>query len=71
MIGRPLIIPVSTLLASASLPKDVRIQSYGIGSRSLPQTEREEALSVPPVLESIVIHLESAEFKPEDEGRPI
>lgn len=71
MITRPLIIPVSALLASANLPKDVRIQSYGIGSRNALQSEKEEAQGVPPVTESIVVHLESAEFRPEDEGKPI
>lgn len=71
MITRPLIIPVSALLAEVNLPKDVRIQSYGIGSRNAPQTEQEEATGVPPVTESIVLHLESAEFRDEDEGKPL
>lgn len=71
MISRPLIIPVSTLLASANLPKDVRVQSYGIASRNAPQTEQEETQGIPPVTESIVLHLESTEFKTEDEGKPL
>lgn len=71
MITRPLIIPVSTLLASVNLPKDVRVASYGISSRNWPQTEKQEARGVPPVTESIVLHLESAEFRAEDEGKPL
>lgn len=71
MTTRPLIIPVSTLLAEANLPKDVRVQSYGVSSRNWPQTERQEARGIPPVTDAIVIHLGSAEFKPEDEGKPL
>lgn len=72
MITRPLIIPVSVILELAgNLPEDVRVVSYGIASRNAPQTEQEAALGVPPVTESIVIHLESSEFRDEDEGKPL
>lgn len=71
MITRPLIIPVSTLLTSIDLPKDVHIASYGVGLQNAPQTEQEETLGVSPVTESIVIYLESKDFEFRDEGKPL
>ncbi|HKO43328.1 MAG TPA: hypothetical protein VJU84_08560 [Pyrinomonadaceae bacterium] len=60
---RTLVIPIEAVLALADLPDDARVVSYGAGARDSEESQGE--------VESIYVHLESAEFKEEDHDKPL